>query len=149
MNMRVLVIEDGTEYCDAFSRFLTDGFEWERAGSGPEALRMLSEKTFDAIFCDMKFDRAPEAELLGDVSAVADQFNGDPLQARAHLEDHQGTYILAAVREQGISVPVIMSYDFDGEPRRWQRLQARYAPVDYLPGNQGPLEIAARLRRLG
>ena len=94
----------------------------------------------------MKFDRAPEHQLLGDLASVADQFNGDPLQARAHLEDHQGTYILAAVREAGCALPVLMSYDFDAEPRRWQRLVQRYGPVDYLPGNQGPLEISARLR---
>lgn len=146
--MRVLVIEDGLEYSELLRRFLGDGFTWERAGSGPQALRRLSEEPFEAIFLDMRFDRAPEDELLGDLEAVADRFNGDPIQARRFIEDHQGTFVLAALREAGRTEPVLMSYDFDGEPRRWERLAARYGPVDYLPDNASPSDIAARLRGL-
>lgn len=144
----VLVVEDGFEYSETLQRFLPDGFRWQRAGSGPQALALLGERTWDALFLDMRFDRAPEDELLGDVSEVADRFNGDPVQARRFLEDHQGNYILAALREAGQGLPVLLSYDFDGEPRRWERLAERFGPVDYLPDNASPADIAQRLRRL-
>jgi DNA-binding response OmpR family regulator len=152
--MRVLVIEDGSEYTETLSRFLADGFTWVRAGSGPEGLEALqaaesaAAEGFDAVFLDMRFDRVAEEALLGDVEATADRFNGDPVQARRFLEDHQGMYVLAALREAGLSVPVLLSYDFDGEPRRWAGLASRHGPVDYLPDNASPSDIAARLRAL-
>lgn len=147
--MRVLVIEDGFEYLENLQRFLAEGFTWERAGSGPQALAELQGgSTFDAIFLDMRFDRAPEGELLGDLDEATDRANGDPVQARRFLEDHQGNYVLAALREAGIQLPVLLSYDFDDQPRRWARIAARFGPVDYLPDNGSPADIARRLRAL-
>jgi CheY-like chemotaxis protein len=147
--LRVLVIEDGTEYLESYERFLPEGFTFHRAGSGVEALALLrSEAPFDAIVLDMRFDRAPEGELLGDVDEVAERFNGDLVQARQFLEDHQGTFILAALREAGCALPVLLSCDFSTEPRRWARLTARYAPVGYVPDEAGPTDVGDHLRRL-
>ena len=143
----MLVVEDGHEYSETLLRFLPD-FTWERAGSGPEALKRLAAERFDALFLDMRFDRVPVDQLLGDLVATADRFNGDPGQARQFLEDHQGNYVLAAIRDAGYRVPVLMSYDFEGEPRRWQRIVEKYAPVDHLPDNASPAEIAERFRQL-
>ncbi len=146
--MRVLVIEDGFEYSETLSQFLAEGFTWVRAGSGPAAMKLLAAEPFAVIFLDMRFDRAPEDELLGDLEEASDRFNGDPVQARRFLEDHQGNYVLKALRDAGRSEPVLMSYDFDGEPRRWQRIVQRFGPVDYLPDNASPADIAGRLRTL-
>lgn len=146
--MRILVVEDGFEYTETLQRFLPEGFTWERAGSGPAALERLATSSFEALFLDMRFDRVPEDQLLGDLAATADRFNGDPVQARQFLEDHQGNYVLAALREAGHMIPVLLSYDFEGEPRRWERLSAAYAPVDYLPDNASPPEISRRLHGL-
>ena len=147
--MRVLVIEDGYEYSETLGRFLSEDFEWVRAGSGPQGLAALEDgSTYDVVFLDMRFDRAPEGELLGDVEAIADRFNGDPVQARRFLEDHQGNFVLKALRDAQQVIPVLLSYDFDGEPRRWQRLVERYGPVDYLPDNASPADISSRLRAL-
>lgn len=146
--MRVLVVEDGSEYIETLQRFLADGFTWERAGSGPEALDRLAAGGWDAVFLDMRFDRVAAAALLGDHEATADRFNGDPVQARRFLEDHQGLYVLAAIRDAGHAVPVLLSYDFDAEPRRWEKLAPRHAPVDYLPDNASPSDISTRLRAL-
>lgn len=148
MKYRILVIEDGSEYTETLSRFLGDRFDFERAGSGPAGLTRLATGAWDAVFLDMKFDRAPEGELLGDVDEVADRFNGDPVQARRFLEEHQGTYVLAAIRDAGHAVPVLLSYDFSVEPRRWERLAARFAPVEHLPDLASPGEVAARLTAL-
>lgn len=146
--IQVLVIEDGTEYIDAFSRFLTDGFTFTRAGSGPAGLAALRGARYDVIVLDMRFDRAPEAELLGNVDEIADRFNGDTVQARRFLEDHQGTFVLAALRDAGFTTPVLLSYDFSGEPRRWERLAARSGPVAFVGDGASPVEVGAQLRAL-
>jgi CheY-like chemotaxis protein len=147
---RILVVEDGTEYTDVFRRFLADRFAFERAGSGPEALRRLAGgDRVDALFLDMCFDRvAPEA-LLGDVDAVAEaQFDGDLLAARRHVEEHQGLYVLAAIRAAGHRMPALISHDFSAEPRRLERLRAAHGPLDALPDVLRPAEVSARLERL-
>ena len=142
--MRVLVIEDGSEYFDALSRFLPS-HTFDRAGSGPAAIACLATQSYDAIYLDMCFDRAPPAELLGDLEEAADRFNGDPVQARAFLQDHQGTYVLQALRAAGCALPIVFSYDFTNEPRRFERLAQRYGPLDYCPEGSGPHEVARRL----
>lgn len=144
--MRVLVIEDGSEYTETLSRFLADGFTWVRAGSGPEGLEQLDAGGWDAVFLDMRFDRVAPGQLLGDFDATADRFNGDPVQAQQFLEDHQGLFVLAAIREAGHDVPVLLSYDFDAEQARWERIASRQGPVDYLPDNASPGDIAEKLR---
>jgi CheY-like chemotaxis protein len=146
--MNVLVVEDGSEYVDTLGRFLRDGFAWTRAGCGAEALAALGSAPCDAVFLDMRFDRCPADRLLGNLEHAIDRFNGDPIQARRFLEDHQGAFILAAIREAGHRTPVLVSYDFGGEPRRWERIAVRQAPVAWVPGNAGPGEIAAALREL-
>ena len=148
MTIRVLVIEDGSEYTDTLGRFLADGFAWARAGSGPEGLSRLTGSAYDVVFLDMRFDRCPPDQLLGDLPATVERHDGDAVAARRFLEDHQGTYVLAAIRDAGHRIPVLLSCDFAGEPRRWDRLASRYPPVAYLGGNAGPGEIAAALRGL-
>ncbi len=146
--MRVLVVEDGSEYSDTLSRFLREGFSWTRAGSGGEALALLGTEEYHAVFLDMRFDRCAPDRLFGNLDEAIDRFNGDPIQARRFLEDHQGTWILAAIRQAGHATPVLFSYDFGSEPRRWERIRARQAPVAWVPGNAGPGEIAVALLAL-
>lgn len=141
--MRVLIVEDGFEYGTSLARFLPT-FTFTRAGSGPEALALLASAAFDAVFLDMRFDRA--TELLGDPGELVARFNGDGVRARRHLEDHQGTYILAALRAAGHGLPVLLSYDFGDEPRRFERLAARHAPLAWVGDTASPEEIARKLR---
>ena len=96
---RVLVVEDGHEYLTNLERFLGEDFEFQRAGDGLAALEMLSAAPFYALFLDMRFDRAER--LLGDLDELVDRFAGDRGRARRFLEDHQGTYVLSALREAG------------------------------------------------
>lgn len=145
--MKVLIIEDGLEYSETLGRFLPE-VDWHRAGSGPAGLERLGDEAFDAVFLDMRFDRVPDDELLGDMAATADRFNGDPVQARAYLQDHQGLLVLAALRDAGHRVPVLISYDFASEPRRWTRLAERHGPVDFLDDVAGPDAIRGKLERL-
>lgn len=145
---RILIVEDGDEYVRLYRRFLADGWRWERAGHGAEALQRLAAEPFDAVVLDLRFDRVDDAQLLGDLAATADRFHGDPARARAFLQDHQGTYVLAALRDAGHGHPVLFVHDFGLEPRRWEHLRARYAPVDYLPDDAGPTDVAAQLTTL-
>lgn len=141
---RVLVIEDGEEYTHNLTRFLGQEFHFVRAGDGHEALALMGEG-FQAVFLDMRFDRVPADRLLGDLAGVADRFNGDAERAARFLEDNQGTYVLAALREAGCGLPVTFSYDFDSEPRRWANLSKRFGPVSYLTDTASPDQIRARL----
>lgn len=144
--MNVLIVEDGSEYVETFGRFLPD-IRWTRAGDGRDALERWSGG-FDAVFLDMRFDRVDESRLLGDAAHVAEQFNGDLEQARRYLEDHQGNFVLAALRDAGCGLPVLMSYDFSEEPRRWERIEKRYGPVSYLADNAGPDDVKRALEAL-
>ncbi len=144
--MRVLVIEDGEEYTRTLTRFCADVFEFTRVGDGYEALALLAgEHAFDRIFLDMRFDRVAPAALLGDLASTAERFNGDPHRARQFLEDNQGAYILAALRQAAHDLPVVFSHDFDAEPKRWATLSRMYAPVRYLPDNASADDIRAAL----
>jgi ActR/RegA family two-component response regulator len=145
--MKVLIVEDGLEYSETLGRFLPE-LTWVRAGSGPEALERLSTEGFDAVFLDMRFDRVDDAVLLGDLAATADRFNGDAVQARAFLQDHQGLRILAALREAGHRLPALVSHDFGAEPRRWARIREAHGPVDYVDDVSGPDAVRQRLRAL-
>ncbi len=142
---RILVIEDGHEYVENLTRFLSDAFDFERAGGGAAALERLAAGGVAAIFLDMRFDRVPAGALLGDLAGLAERFNGDPARARRFLEDNQGTYILAAIRQAGHRQTAIFSYDFDGEPRRWRRLRGAHGPVEYLNDSASPEEIRRAL----
>jgi CheY-like chemotaxis protein len=152
MSMRILVIEDGTEYVECFVRFLAD-FQFERAGSGPQALTALEQaraegRPYEAVVLDMRFDRAPQAELLGDIAEAAERFGGDVVKGRHFLEEHQGTYVLSALRTAGHRLPVLMSHDFSAEPRRWERLSAKHAPLAFVPDSASPADIGQQLREL-
>lgn len=144
---RVLVVEDGDEYVETLRRFLSHRFAFERAGSGPEALRLLATGGWDAVFLDMCFDRVPDDLLLGDPRDSAERFGGDPVRGRAFLQEHQGVHVLAAMREAGHRVPVLLSHDFTAEPRRFERLAARHGPLDQLP-DFVPAEVERRLLAL-
>ena len=145
--MKVLIIEDGYEYLELFQRFLPD-IAWTRQGSGPEGLRWLQEHEVDAIFLDLCFDRIPTEDLLGDLESLTHRFNGDPVRARSHLQQQQGLFVLAALREAGCTLPVILAMKSDDEPARWRRLQARYAPLDPLPDLRRPNALRRRLQEL-
>jgi len=143
---RVLVVEDGHEYITNLQRFLGDDFAFTRAGDGEAALDRLAAEPYAAAFLDMRFDRAER--LLGDLDELVDRFAGDRARARRFLEDHQGTYILAALRQSGHLLPVLFSYDFDGEPRRFRNLATRWGDLAYLSDTAGPAEIRAALLAL-
>jgi len=146
--MKILIVEDGTEYIDRAKRWMGEGFVFVRAGSGPEALEALEACDYPLVWMDMDFRRCPPEKLLGWERAGLERFSGDPARMREHLSAHQGVYILEAVRASGWPGPVVFSHDFSESPKRWTHLCQRYAPLDWLPEAANPAEIRQRFHRL-
>lgn len=141
--MRVLIIEDGDEYRENLTRFVP-GPEYLQAHSGQEALARLVEQPIDLIYLDMRFDRIPQAELLGDHAAATRDQNGDPVRGWRFLAMNQGLFILAALRAQGSGgVPTILAYDFSREPQRLAHLQKVHPGLRWVPDAVTPAEIRA------
>ncbi|MCB9758826.1 MAG: hypothetical protein H6739_03220 [Alphaproteobacteria bacterium] len=143
----LLVVEDGTEYTSTLRRFLAEHFDLLRAGDAAEALEALGTRAVAVVFLDMRFDRVPVERLLGDLDELTTRFNGDPERARRFMEDNQGAYVLTALRAAGHRTPVVFSYDFDAEPRRFKNLERLHAPLGYLRDNASPEQIRETLLR--
>lgn len=129
----VLVVEDGHEYITNFTTFVADGFTYRQARSGGAACQMVIERRPDLVYLDMRFDRTPEEALLGNLVELAARFNGDVARGRRFQQDNQGLFILRALREAGYGGPVILSYDFGPEERRFRALSARDPALRYCP----------------
>jgi nuclear transport factor 2 (NTF2) superfamily protein len=93
----------------------------------------------------MNFHRSPVEELLGDLDVVRVRFGGDQQRSLDFLSVHQGAYILAAIRDAGFTVPVLFSYDFEVESRRWEQLVAKYGNLNWVGDNAGPDQVRAAL----
>ena len=125
----ILVVEDGSEYSDAFHRLVApDSVEVVRAGNRAEAERVLAERRVDALFLDVVFDRTETERLAGDLDALVGRFGGDRRRAEQHLVENQGFYLfreLAPLLPAG--TPVVIAYDFSEEPERLTALRVAHA----------------------
>src|SRR6266540_2445807 len=85
----LLVVEDGTEYTDAFRSLASNDprvpVELVRAGDREGARRVLAERSVDAVFLDVVFDRTPPERLVGDLETQIRRFGGD--QRRSGVAD--------------------------------------------------------------
>jgi len=142
--IRVLIVEDGTEYIERARRWMGEGFSFQRAGCGGEACRLLDEDSYDVVWLDMDFRRTNPDLLLGEPESPR---RGDSSAEEAHLAEHQGLYILSALRSAGHTLPVIFSHDFSEMPKRWSRLVQRLGPsLDWLPETADPEMVQTRFR---
>lgn len=132
---RILIVEDGTEYLDAFTRLSTPGSAtFVRTGSLSEALARLDAEPFDGLFLDVVFDRTPVDELAGDLDALITRFGGDRERAVRQLAENQGFYVLDALAPRlAPEFPVVIAYDFSDEPQRYERLRKRVPRLSGLP----------------
>jgi hypothetical protein len=121
-------VEDGSEYVDGFERFAAArGAEavFVRASDLGSARAALAAERPGAVFLDVVFDRTPEDLLAGDAESLVARFGGDRARAVRHLATNQGFYILDALAPMLEEVPVVLAYDFAGEPRRLEALRRR------------------------
>ena len=144
----VLIVEDGDEYLENLSRFVP-GPRYLQAHGGATALELLATERVDLIYLDMRFDRIPHSELMGDHAVATREHNGDPVRAWKHLELNQGLYVLAAVREAGYgAIPVILAYDFSREKARFEHLARANPNLRWVPDAVTPTEIRALMDQL-
>lgn len=139
----LLIVEDGSEYTEFVRLWLADGFTARTARSAAAALTLLSTPPpVDALLIDLRFDRAPESELVGDVSATALRlFGGDRARALRYVQDQQGALILGELRARGYHQPALFIHDFP--PRRLDNLRKLYGAVRAVPSFD-----AAEIRRV-
>lgn len=144
----VLVIEDGTEYIEAFRRLaLPDSaIALLPAGNAAAARQLLSERRADALFLDVVFDRTPVEDLAGDLEQVALRFCGDRDAALDHMAHNQGFYIadaLAPLLSPGVLV--LLAHDFSSEPARLAALREKLPGLEGITGTMSVSEILKKL----
>jgi CheY-like chemotaxis protein len=144
----VLIIEDGDEYLENLSRFVA-GPRYLQAHAGEEALEILRSERVDLIYLDMRFDRIPQAALMGDHATTTREHNGDPIRAWRYLQMNQGLYILDALRREGHGdLPVILAYDFSRERNRYEHLAVQHPTLRWVPDAVTPAEIRELMDQL-
>ncbi len=144
----VLIVEDGDEYLDNLSRFVA-GPRYLQAHNGAEALELLQSERVNLLYLDMRFDRIPRKDLLGDHAQATREQNGDPERAWRFLANNQGLFVLNAVKAAGFDhVPAVLAYDFSRELRRFEFLKKGYAALAWVPDAVTPDEIRAVMKRL-
>jgi CheY-like chemotaxis protein len=132
----LLVVEDGTEYTEAFRRLVPPGeVELVRAADAAEARRVLETSSVDGVFLDVVFDRTPPERLCGDRSRPAEQ-----------LARQQGFYLVAELGALLASAArVVLAYDFSGEPGRLAALRERVPALEGVAEGAPLSRIVERL----
>ena len=136
---RVLVIEDGLEYSERFSRLLGAQFVFARAASFAEAVAAL--EGIDALILDLDFRRTPRERLIDGAGA---RIHEDEAAALAPV---QGILILRALRARGVALPAVLCADLD-DGEQTARLCEELEPLQLSPSSEGLPALAARLRAL-
>jgi CheY-like chemotaxis protein len=140
---RVLIVEDGDEYLHTLTRFVP-GPVYAQVKSGAAALDALRAGGVDLVYLDMRFDRVPLGDLLGDHEDATRRHNGDPAKGWRHLQNHQGLFILDHLVAQDFGgVPVILAYDFSRELRRLEFLRQRVPKLYWVGDAVTPEEVLA------
>lgn len=127
----VLIVEDGDEYLETLTR-LDAACTWLQAKNAKDAMACVAAQPVACAVLDMRFDRIAREQLAGDFAQTVRQVGGDPERAWRYLAQHQGLYVLAALRSAGWRGPAILAYDFTREARRFDALRDQYAPLDWI-----------------
>ncbi len=151
MNRRVvLVVEDGTEYGDAFARLAPEALdvEWIRAPDAASARRILDERRVDSIFVDLVFDRTPPEALCGDLDREERRFAGDRARALDHLVRQQGFYVLDDIGPRiAPGTKVLLAHDFESEAGRLAALREKISGLEGVETSGGLSRVLERLLR--
>lgn len=143
----VLIVEDGDEYFEAFDSYLASHFHFVQAKSAAAALKRLqTTPAISVIVLDMRFDRSPSEDLVGDRGALERRFGWDLRRIEQYLMEHQGLFILRHLRDAGVVLPVVLSYDFSQETSRFSALSRRDPGLFYLSDGADGAEILSRLQ---
>lgn len=144
--LRLLIVEDGREYIDSFTALAgqhpSHAIELRRASSLAQTRPLLESGWPSAFFFDIVFDRIPEEELCGDLDSLIARFGGDRARAVRQLADNQGFYILDALASLlPPKIPIVLAYDFSGEPLRLEALRSRIPSLTGLSDGAGLSQV--------
>lgn len=146
--LSVLIVEDGDEYLDNLGRFVA-GPRYLQAHNGAEALGILEEEEVDLVYLDMRFDRIPLRNLLGDHAQATLDHNGDPARAWRYLQNNQGLFILNHLSANGHREKAcILAYDFSREERRFSFLKKNHPRLGWVPDAVTPDQIRDLMAQL-
>lgn len=137
---RVIVVEDGLEYTERFSRLLSAQFQFERVADYPALLSAL-ETPAAVLVLDLDFRRTPLHRLIDGEGAVA-----TPISA-AELASVQGILILRSLRKRESQPPALLCADLD-DPEQARLLCKELRPLQISPSSESLQQLAARLRNL-
>ena len=140
MKRRWIVCEDGDEYLSRFQRFLGGEFDFVAAGDLQAVLRAVPGSA--GVVLDLDFRRTDPSRLVDESGAVRAAISAEE---RRRLAEVQGVLILRALRSRGVGLPALLCADLD-DPAQARRLEHELRPLQVVPGNEGVLEIGARLR---
>lgn len=145
----LLILEDGDEYLRFFSRHLAH-FNYLQAHNLTEAQHHLTEHgdAIDAFILDLRFDRIPREDLIGDAEDIAEEMFGGPEEidsAWRYIIDHQGYLILRALRDQGRMQPALLIAELP--ERQHENLRRLYGAIGVVPSFE-PKAIAQQLQDL-
>ncbi len=142
---QLLIIEDGDEYLRFFSRYLKD-HQYNQAHSLEACLNELDTSIPDGFVLDLRFDRVPREDLIGDVEDMAGNlFGGDLEAAWRYVVDNQGYLILQELRERGFNQPALLVAELP--QRRQDNLRKLYGRIGVVPSFDRN-RIARALREL-
>jgi hypothetical protein len=142
--MRLVVIEDGSEYVERFRRFLGGGeFTFVPAGDFAAA-RVAAAAGAEGLLLDLDFRRTPPERLVDEHGAAPAALDAG---RRARLAETQGILILRQLRAAGVALPAILFADIDdGGQARF--LETTLAPLRIASSRLGLPEIAALMRAM-
>ena len=90
----------------------------------------------EGFVLDLRFDRVPRGDLVGDVEQMAGRlFGGDLEAAQRYIIDNQGYLILQNLRQRGCHQPALIVADLP--PRRQENLRKLYGKIGVVPSFRG------------
>ena len=124
----LMIIEDGDEYLRFFSRYITN-YAYHQAHSMQACLEFFdSGASIEGFVLDLRFDRVPHTDLIGDVEQMAGaMFGGDLDAAQRYIVDNQGYLILKELRQRGHQQPALLVADLP--MRRQENLRKLYGRI--------------------
>jgi len=137
-----IVVEDGAEYTERFTRFLGHEARFLRALDFAAALASARVEPAAGLLLDLDFRRAPAAALVDEAGATGAARAEDE---RRRLSEVQGILILRALRGAGVVLPALLFADLD-DPDQLRFVRETLAPVRIVPSSAGLAEIRAHLR---
>jgi hypothetical protein len=137
----LLVVEDGREYVERFTRSFGAEFELVRADDAVSALAACADGP-RGLLLDLDFSRVPADRLVDEEGRTGARTKDEARR----LAQMQGILILRVLRGAAVTLPALLFADLDDRARAGF-LEQSLAPLEVIPSSESLSAIADRLRR--